>query len=44
MSFQEFDELEEQWPNKHNKWWWILKLLTTILTAIATVFGVQSCM
>ena len=43
MSFQEFDEIEEMQPNKRNKWWWLLKLVTTILTAIATVFGVQSC-
>ena len=43
MSFQEFDEIEEMQPNKRNKWWWLLKLVTTILTAVATVFGVQSC-
>jgi len=43
MSLTEFDEMEEYTPNKKNKWWWVLKLLTTILTAMATVFGLQSC-
>ena len=43
MSLREFDEIEEMQPNRHNKWWWLLKLVTTILTAVATVFGVQSC-
>jgi len=43
MSVLEFDELEEQKPNKKNRWWWVLKLLTTILTAMATVFGLESC-
>lgn len=43
MSLREFDEIEEMQPNKRNKWWWLLKLVTTILTAIATVFGVTSC-
>ena len=43
MSWKEFDELEEFEPNKRNKWWWILKLITTILTAILTTLGVSSC-
>ena len=43
MSWAEFDELEECFPNKHNKWWWILKLITTVLTAILTTLGVSSC-
>jgi len=43
MSFQEFDEIEEQTPNEHNKWWWIIKLIVTILTSILTALGVQSC-
>ncbi|MEE1080172.1 MAG: smalltalk protein [Bacteroidales bacterium] len=44
MSLNEFDKLEEEWPNKHNKWWWVLKLLSTVLTALLTALGVQSCM
>jgi len=43
MSFREFDEVEEQLPNDRNKWWWILKLIVTILTSILTALGVQSC-
>ena len=43
MSFREFDEIEEQMPNQQNKWWWILKLITTVLTAIVTTLGVTSC-
>ena len=43
MSWKEFDEIEEQMPDKHNKWWWVLKLITTVLTAILTTLGVSSC-
>ena len=43
MSFKEFDEIEEQKPTRENKWWWVLKLITTILTAILTTLGVTSC-
>ena len=43
MSFKEFDEIEEQKPNQQNKWWWVLKLVTTVLTAILTTLGVASC-
>ena len=43
MSLNEFDKLEEESPNKHNKWWWVLKLLSTVLTALLTALGVQSC-
>lgn len=43
MSVSEFDEIEEYPITKRNKWWWLIKLLTTILTAVATVFGMQSC-
>lgn len=43
MSFKEFDELEEQYPNDHNKWWWLLKLISTVLTALLTALGVSSC-
>ena len=43
MSFQEFDELEELELTKKNKWWWLLKLLITILTSVLTAFGVASC-
>ena len=43
MSFTEFDEIEEYPLTQRNKWWWILKLLTTILTSILTVLGMASC-
>ena len=43
MSFKEFDEIEEQKPTRENKWWWVLKLVTTVLTAILTTLGVASC-
>ena len=43
MSLNEFDKLEEELPNKKNKWWWVLNLLSTVLTALLTALGVQSC-
>lgn len=43
MSLREFDELEEQKLTRENKWWWILKLITTVLTAVLTTLGVTSC-
>ncbi len=43
MSWKEFDELDELQPTPRNKWWWLLKLLITILTSVLTAFGVASC-
>lgn len=43
MSFQEFDELEEQEITPRNRWWWLLKLIVNILVSILTAFGVSSC-
>ena len=43
MSWKEFDELEEMEMTPRNKWWWLLKLIVTILTSILTCFGVTSC-
>ena len=43
MSLKEFDELDELEPNKRNKWWWILKLIITILTSILTALTTASC-